>query len=108
MGIFQQFPYSNFHEMNLDQIIKIMREMQDEWSNTKTEWASYKDFIDNYFANLDLDEETEKALKNLLDAGELSGRPDLAAFWNGHVIIPAGHQGLLLTAYGATSNHLSR
>ena len=33
----------------------------------------------------------------LLDAGELSGRPDLAAFWNGHVIIPAGHQGLLLS-----------
>ena len=33
----------------------------------------------------------------LLDAGEISGRPDLAAFWNGHVIIPAGHQGLLLS-----------
>ena len=72
MGIFQQFPYSNFHEMNLDQIIKIMREMQDEWENTKTEWASYKDFIDNYFANLNLDAETEKALKNLLAAGELN------------------------------------
>lgn len=26
----------------------------------------------------------------------LSGNPDLAAFWNGHVVIPAGHQGLLL------------
>ena len=47
MGIFQQFPYSNFHEMNLDQIIKIMRQMQDEWEDVKTEWASYKDFIDN-------------------------------------------------------------
>ena len=72
MGIFQQFPYSNFHEMNLDQIIKIMREMQDEWANTKAEWASYKDFIDNYFANLDLDEETEKALRTLVLDGTLS------------------------------------
>lgn len=35
----------------------------------------------------------------LLDAGEISGRPDLAAFWNGHVIIPAGHQGLLLSRW---------
>ena len=52
MGIFQQFPYTNFHEMNLDQIIKIMREMQDEWEATKAEWASYKEFIDNYFNNL--------------------------------------------------------
>ena len=37
----------------------------------------------------------------LLDAGELSGRPDLAAFWKGHVVIPAGHQGLLLSVHGA-------
>ena len=71
MGIFQQFPYSNFHESNLDQIIEIMREMQDEWANTKSEWASYKDFIDNYFANLNLDEETEKALRRLVADGTL-------------------------------------
>lgn len=71
MGIFQQFPYSNFHEMNLDQIIKIMREMQDEWEATKTDWTSYKDFIDNYFNNLNLDEETEKALLNLINTGVL-------------------------------------
>ena len=71
MGIFQQFPYSNFHEFNLDQIIKIMREMQDEWTATKTEWASYKEFIDNYFTNLNLDAETEKALRVLVADGTL-------------------------------------
>ena len=72
MGIFQQFPYSNFHEMNLDQIIKIMREMQDEWTNTKSEWASYKDFIDNYFANLDVSEEVLAALRTMAGTGELN------------------------------------
>lgn len=71
MGIFQQFPYTNFHEMNLDEIIKIMRQMQDEWEATKTEWASYKDFIDNYFANLNLDDETERALRHLVNDGTL-------------------------------------
>lgn len=71
MGIFQQFPYSNFHEFNLDQIIKIMREMQDEWAATQAEWASYKDFIDNYFANLNLDDETERALRRLIADGTL-------------------------------------
>lgn len=72
MGIFQQFPYSNFHEFNLDQIIKIMREMQDEWENTKSEWASYKDFIDNYFANLDLSEETYQVILRMAGNGELN------------------------------------
>ena len=72
MGIFQQFPYTNFHEMNLDQIIKIMREMQDEWATTKTEWNSYKEFIDNYFANLDLDDEVLNALRAMAADGSLS------------------------------------
>lgn len=71
MGIFRQFPYSNFHELNLDEIIKIMRQMQDEWAATKTEWASYKDFIDNYFKNLNLDEETENALRRMIADGTL-------------------------------------
>ena len=72
MGIFQQFPYSNFHEMNLDEIIKIMRQMQDEWEATKTEWASYKDFIDNYFENLDLSAETLAAIQAMAFSGELN------------------------------------
>lgn len=72
MGIFQQFPYSNFHEMNLDQIIKIMRQMQDEWEDTKAEWASYKDFIDNYFENLDVSEEVLEAMRIFVEDGTLN------------------------------------
>lgn len=72
MGIFRQFPYSNFHDMNMDQIIKIMREMQDEWAATKEEWASYKDFIDNYFANLDVSEEVLQALRTMAADGSLN------------------------------------
>lgn len=76
MGIFQQFPYSNFHEMNLDQILKIMREMQDEWENTKSEWASYKDFIDNYFANLDVSQEVLEALRVTMADGTFNDTVD--------------------------------
>lgn len=44
MGIFRQFPYSNFHEMNMDEIIKIVRELADEWLAYQTKWAKlYKD-----------------------------------------------------------------
>ena len=72
MGIFRQFPYSNFHDMNMDQIIKIMREMQDEWAATKTEWASMRDFINNYFDNLDVSAEVLAALRIMAASGELS------------------------------------
>lgn len=81
MGIFQQFPYSNFHEFNLDQIIKIMKEMQDEWKATKTEWASYKEFIDNYFENLDVSEEVLDAMRIFAADGTLTSvmDPSIAA-----------------------------
>ena len=72
MGIFQQFPYSNFHEMNSDQIIKIMREMQDEWAATKEEWASMQEFINNYFETLDVSEEVLAAMQVLALNGTLN------------------------------------
>lgn len=72
MGIFRQFPYSNFHDMNMDTLIRIMREMQDEWAETKAEWASYKDFIDNYFNNLDVSQEVLQALRVMAGDGTLN------------------------------------
>lgn len=72
MGIFRQFPYSNFHDMNMDEIIKICRELQDAWAATSAEWASYKDFIDNYFANLDVSAEVLAAIRTLARTGELN------------------------------------
>ena len=72
MGIFRQFPYSNFHEMNMDEILKILREMEDEWNATKTEWNSYKEFIDNYFANLDVSEEIFEKIDAMASDGSLA------------------------------------
>ena len=71
MGIFRQFPYSNFHEMNMDEILKILKTMEEEWDATKAEWASYKDFIDNYFDNLDVSEEVLAALRVMAGDGTL-------------------------------------
>ena len=50
MGIFRQFPYSNFHEMNLDWLLNHMNEMVEEWNNYRanldSDIATIKDFID--------------------------------------------------------------
>lgn len=72
MGVFRNFPYSNFHEMNLDEILKIVKNLSEEWDATKTEWATYKDFIDNYFANLDVSQEVLNALRVMALSGELN------------------------------------
>ena len=72
MGIFRQFPYTNFHEMNLSEVINILLTMQEEWNETKEEWASYKDFIDNYFDNLDLTEEVYQVLLKMAVNGDLA------------------------------------
>ena len=58
--------------MNLSQIIQIVAEMEKEWADTKTEWASYKDFIDNYFNNLDVSDEVLQALRTMADDGSLN------------------------------------
>ena len=64
MGIFRQFPYSNFHEMNMDELIKIVRQLLDEWSALNTDMEQYKNDIDaaiasfrHWFDNLDVDDE---------------------------------------------------
>lgn len=81
MGIFQQFPYSNFHEMNLDQILKIIKDLQDTWNSTESEWNSYKEFIDNYFANLNVDDEVLQVISAMAADGSLLSlmNPSIAA-----------------------------
>lgn len=36
MALFEQFPYTNFHEMNLDWIVKSMADLVEEWENFGT------------------------------------------------------------------------
>lgn len=38
MGLFRNFPYTNFHEMNLDMIIRIVNELSEDWNNFTEEW----------------------------------------------------------------------
>ena len=38
MGIFRDFPYTNFHEMNLDQLIKIVDRLSKEWADFQVDW----------------------------------------------------------------------
>lgn len=72
MGIFRQFPYTNFHEMNLDWVINTVKQLEVEWERTRDEWATYKEFIDNYFENLDVSQEVLDALRIFASDGTLN------------------------------------
>lgn len=52
MGIFRQFPYSNFHEMNMDEIIKIVRELADDWLEYQVKWEHLYEDVDDAFNDL--------------------------------------------------------
>lgn len=67
MGIFRQFPYTNFHDMNLDWILSQIQELTKEWltfsdnmekwkTDTDTALKELKTYIDEYFENLNIDD----------------------------------------------------
>lgn len=105
MGIFQQFPYTNFHEMNLDQIVKIVKNMLEEWAQYYNTWDNWKDtvtnqwaemrsFINNYFDDLDVQEEINNKIADMVTTGEFSNivdpyvPPAVSAWLAEHITTP--------------------
>ena len=33
MGVFDNFPYTNFHDLNLDWLLQAFKKLQDEWDS---------------------------------------------------------------------------
>ena len=38
MGIFRQFPYTNFHDLNLDWLLKMMKDLELKWDQFTVDW----------------------------------------------------------------------
>lgn len=83
MSIFNEFPYTNFHEMNLDWILAKVKELAAEWlsykenmelwkADTEAAFRELKTYVMNYFANLDVDEEISDKLDQMLADGDLN------------------------------------
>ncbi len=80
MGIFRQFPYSNFHDMNMDEILKIIKNLLEEWAALNENMNQYKNDIDaeiadfrNWFNNLDVDDEIRNAINSAINSLIRSG-----------------------------------
>lgn len=82
MSIFNEFPYTNFHEMNLDWLLMKMKELVEEWFSYKSNWEKWKNdtnkafndlrnFVNNYFDNLDVQDEINNKLDQMVEDGTL-------------------------------------
>lgn len=71
MGFFK-FPYTNFHEMNLDWITEEVKKAVEEWKTVKNDYAELEEFVKNYFSNLDVTEEIGKKLEEMYENGKIA------------------------------------
>ena len=107
---FTQLPGTNFHDLNLDWLLKEMKNCLAEWASTKEEWEvlkgsneaftsfmtsqwdDFRTYVENYLANLPLTEEVSAKINAMAedgtllelithDDGEGSALSDVAAQW---------------------------
>lgn len=74
-----EYPYTDVHRHNDDWLINRVKELslewietRKEWNNTREEFASLKAFIQNYFAQLDVQDEVNVKLDIMARDGSLS------------------------------------
>ena len=78
-NFFDKYPYTDFHELNLDWIIKTVKETVAEWAvtltewhNTQEEWQQLYDYVHDYFDNLDVQQEINNKLDQMALDGSLA------------------------------------
>lgn len=76
---FHEYPYTDFHEMNLDWVIKKVKELADAWVQVQSDWQdeqaafqTLKSWVENYFNNLDVQQEINVKLDALVLNGTMS------------------------------------
>lgn len=74
MGLFEQFPYTNFHELNLDWVISRFNELIAAWKEASEHYdtlaAAYEDFK-NWFDTVSLQDEVDNKIEEMLNDGTL-------------------------------------
>lgn len=77
-----EYPYSNFHEINLDWFLRKFKTLVSDWEHfyntitaewdaTKHDWMDLFNFVHDYFDNLDVQREVDHKINEMLESGEL-------------------------------------
>lgn len=81
MGFTSKYPYTDYHEMNLDWFLGQFKElvsdwddfktyMENEWENVKNDWETLYNYVHDYFDNLDVQAEIDHKLDEMLLNGD--------------------------------------
>ena len=75
---FENYPYSNFHELNLDWILGEVKRLISEYdklndtvNNYNSRFSELKSYIDNYFSTLDYRTEIYEVIEKLFSSGDV-------------------------------------
>ena len=75
---YNKYPYQDNHELNLDWLLAEMKKCIDEWAAMKLQFASLeeafanlKQYVEDYFANLNLTSEVRAIIEEMISNGEM-------------------------------------
>ena len=70
---YNKYPYTDFHELNLDWVIGRVKKLTEdwaatltEWNNTEEEWQQLYDYVHDYFNNLDVQQEINNKIDQMI------------------------------------------
>lgn len=69
---FSNFPYTDFHNLNLDWILETTKDLNTKWDDYHTQWQKWQADVQNYIDNLDYIGAIDAYLDGLKNSGELS------------------------------------
>ena len=79
MGLFENLPYTNFHKLNLSWFLETFHDLLHQWeeqqrefSDLKDAWQALHDYVENYFDNLDVQQEINNKLDEMAADGSLA------------------------------------
>lgn len=72
MGIFRQFPYTNFHDLNVDWIMHTIKQLADDYEKLNglfKDFEELKQYVEDYFNNADFLDDIEMILFQMVQDG---------------------------------------
>lgn len=75
---FSNFPYTDFHDLNLDWLLYTVKDLDTKWDEYYTQWNKWQADVQNYIDNLDYIAAIDNYLDALKASGELS---DIIETW---------------------------
>lgn len=68
---YENFPYSNFHELNADWILEQVRDCVKKVADLGLSFEQLKEYVNNYFSSLDVDSAIAAEIQRLIDNGTM-------------------------------------